>query len=84
MTEAKKRGLKIITELVINHTSDQHPWFQRAHEPPGTDARNWYVWSDTTIAIGDPHHLHGYRKIKLVLGSGRRCLLLASLLLTST
>ena len=48
MTEAKKRGLKIITELVINHTSDQHPWFQRARTSrPGTDARNWYVWSDT-------------------------------------
>ena len=48
MTEAKRRGLRVITELVINHTSDQHPWFKRARRSrPGTDARNWYVWSDT-------------------------------------
>jgi maltose alpha-D-glucosyltransferase/alpha-amylase len=45
--EAHKRGLKVITELVINHTSDQHPWFQRArHAKPGSAARNFYVWSD--------------------------------------
>jgi maltose alpha-D-glucosyltransferase/alpha-amylase len=48
MTEAKRRGLRVITELVINHTSDQHPWFKRARRSgPDTDARNWYVWSDT-------------------------------------
>src|SRR5690606_11235608 len=44
--EAHKRGLKIITELVINHTSDQHPWFQKArHAPPGSPERDYYVWS---------------------------------------
>ncbi len=48
MQEAKARGLRVITELVINHTSDQHPWFKRAkRSPPGSSARNWYVWSDT-------------------------------------
>src|SRR4051794_35766094 len=48
MTEAKRRGLKVIIELVINHTSDQHPWFKRARRSkPGSDARDWYVWSDT-------------------------------------
>jgi maltose alpha-D-glucosyltransferase/alpha-amylase len=48
MHEAKRRNLRIIIELVINHTSDQHPWFQRARASrPGSDARNWYVWSDT-------------------------------------
>ena len=48
MQEAKRRELRVITELVINHTSDQHPWFQRARRSrAGTDARNWYVWSDT-------------------------------------
>jgi maltose alpha-D-glucosyltransferase/alpha-amylase len=47
MQEAKRRKLRIIIELVINHTSDQHPWFQRARASrPGSDARNWYVWSD--------------------------------------
>jgi maltose alpha-D-glucosyltransferase / alpha-amylase len=45
---AHERGLKVITELVINHTSDQHPWFQRARRAkPGSAARNFYVWSDT-------------------------------------
>ncbi|MCX7700256.1 MAG: maltose alpha-D-glucosyltransferase [Gemmataceae bacterium] len=45
---AHARGLRVITELVINHTSDQHPWFQRARRsPPGSVERNFYVWSDT-------------------------------------
>jgi maltose alpha-D-glucosyltransferase/alpha-amylase len=48
MLEAKRRKLRVITELVINHTSDQHPWFQRARRAKaGSAARNWYVWSDT-------------------------------------
>ncbi|MGN6582181.1 MAG: maltose alpha-D-glucosyltransferase [Rhizobiaceae bacterium] len=48
IAEAHRRGLRVITELVINHTSDQHPWFQRArHSKPGSAARNFYVWSDT-------------------------------------
>jgi maltose alpha-D-glucosyltransferase / alpha-amylase len=46
--EAHRRNMRIITELVINHTSDQHPWFQRARRAkPGSRHRNWYVWSDT-------------------------------------
>jgi maltose alpha-D-glucosyltransferase/alpha-amylase len=45
---AHARGIRVITELVINHTSDQHPWFQRARKSPkGSVARNYYVWSDT-------------------------------------
>ena len=45
---AHERGLRVIIELVINHTSDQHPWFQRArHAPPGSPERDFYVWSDT-------------------------------------
>jgi maltose alpha-D-glucosyltransferase / alpha-amylase len=48
ITEAKRRGLRVITELVINHTSDQHPWFRRARRSDAdSSARNWYVWSDT-------------------------------------
>jgi maltose alpha-D-glucosyltransferase / alpha-amylase len=44
---AHDRNLKVITELVINHTSDQHPWFQRARQsPPGSAHRDWYVWSN--------------------------------------
>jgi maltose alpha-D-glucosyltransferase/alpha-amylase len=45
---AHRLGLRVITELVINHTSDQHPWFERARRAPrGSAHRNWYVWSDT-------------------------------------
>jgi len=45
---AHRRGLRVITELVLNHTSDQHPWFQRArHAKPGSRWRDFYVWSDT-------------------------------------
>jgi maltose alpha-D-glucosyltransferase/alpha-amylase len=48
MHEAKRRNLRVITELVINHTSDEHPWVKRAkRSPKGSSARNWYVWSDT-------------------------------------
>lgn len=47
IAEAHARGLRVITELVINHTSDQHPWFQRARRAKkGSAARNFYVWSD--------------------------------------
>jgi maltose alpha-D-glucosyltransferase/alpha-amylase len=46
--EAHRRGLRVITELVLNHTSDEHPWFQRARRaPPGSSARDFYVWSDS-------------------------------------
>jgi len=45
---ADERGLRIITELVVNHTSDQHPWFQRARRAaPGTRQRDFYVWNET-------------------------------------
>ena len=49
LREAHRRGLRVITELVLNHTSDQHPWFQRARRAePGSRERNFYVWSDTS------------------------------------
>ncbi len=48
LREAKYRGLRVITELVVNHTSDQHLWFKRARRAaPGSRYRNYYVWSDT-------------------------------------
>ena len=47
LQEAHNRNLKVITELVINHTSDQHPWFQRARRAPkGSSERAYYVWTD--------------------------------------
>jgi maltose alpha-D-glucosyltransferase/alpha-amylase len=55
---AHKRGLKVITELVINHTSDQHAWFERARRAPrDSPERNFYVWSD------DPNKYAGVRLI---------------------
>ena len=45
---AHARGIRVLVELVVNHTSDQHPWFQRArHAPAGSPERSFYVWSDT-------------------------------------
>ena len=43
---AHARGLRVIADMVMNHTSDQHPWFQEARQP-GSPKRDWYVWSDT-------------------------------------
>ncbi len=52
--EAHKRGLRVITELVFNHTSDQHAWFQRARQAkPGSNHRDFYVWSDTPDKYSD-------------------------------
>jgi maltose alpha-D-glucosyltransferase/alpha-amylase len=43
---AKQRGIRVIIDLVVNHTSDQHPWFQEARRDPKSRFRDWYVWSD--------------------------------------
>ena len=54
LAEAHARGLRVITELVVNHTSDQHAWFQRARRAPrGSAHRNYYVWSDTATEYSD-------------------------------
>ena len=56
--EAHERGLRVITELIMNHTSDQHPWFQAARRAPrGSPKREYYVWSD------DPNKYAGTRII---------------------
>jgi maltose alpha-D-glucosyltransferase/alpha-amylase len=44
---AHKRGIRVIIELVLNHTSDQHPWFQESRKSLDNPRRDWYVWSDT-------------------------------------
>lgn len=51
---AHRRGLRIILELVLNQTSDGHPWFERARRAgPGTRWRNFYVWSDSPVRYGE-------------------------------
>jgi maltose alpha-D-glucosyltransferase/alpha-amylase len=54
LREAHRRGLRVVTELVLNHTSDEHAWFQRARRaPPGSRARDFYVWSDVPTRYAD-------------------------------
>jgi maltose alpha-D-glucosyltransferase/alpha-amylase len=54
LEEAHRRRLRVITELVLNHTSDQHPWFQRARRaPPGSREREFYVWSEKADRYAD-------------------------------
>jgi len=54
LREAHRRGIRVISELVLNHTSDQHAWFQRARRArPGSPARNFYVWNDNTDRYKD-------------------------------
>jgi maltose alpha-D-glucosyltransferase/alpha-amylase len=56
--EAHERGLRVVTELIMNHTSDEHPWFQAARRAPrGSVKRDYYVWSD------DPNRYSGTRII---------------------
>ena len=46
LDEAHKRGLKVILDLVLNHTSDQHPWFQESRSSRDNPKRDWYIWHD--------------------------------------
>jgi maltose alpha-D-glucosyltransferase / alpha-amylase len=53
LAEAHKRGLRIIMDLVMNHTSDQHPWFRAARANRNSIFRDYYVWSDSSMAFRD-------------------------------
>lgn len=50
---AKQRGIRVLIDLVVNHTSDQHPWFQEARSDPNSFYRDWYIWSDKKPANAD-------------------------------
>jgi maltose alpha-D-glucosyltransferase / alpha-amylase len=52
LEESHRRGIRVIADMVMNHTSDQHPWFQESRNP-GSDKRDWYVWSDTDERYSD-------------------------------
>jgi maltose alpha-D-glucosyltransferase/alpha-amylase len=60
LREAHRRDLRVITEVVMNHTSDEHPWFQRARAAkPGSWQRNFYVWADTPEGYPDARVIFG-------------------------
>ncbi|MBU6433878.1 MAG: maltose alpha-D-glucosyltransferase [Nitrospirae bacterium] len=52
LQEAHRRGIRVIADLVLNHTSDQHAWFQEARRSPGSPLRDYYVWSDSDKKYG--------------------------------
>jgi len=54
IAEAHKRGIKVILDLMLNHTSDQHPWFKESASSPESPKRDWYVWSHTDPEWGQP------------------------------
>ncbi len=53
MEEAHRRGIRIIADLVVNHTSDQHPWFQESRQSKDNPRADWYVWSDDDKEYAD-------------------------------
>ena len=82
MKEAHRRGLRVITELVINHTSDQHAWFQRSRRAaPGSRWRDFYVWSDTPEKYQRRQdHFQGFRASNWTWDPVAKAYLLASFL----
>jgi len=52
LAEAHRRGIRVIADLILNHTSDQHPWFQEARSSPQSPRRDYYVWSPTDKTYG--------------------------------
>ncbi|GAC1361184.1 MAG: alpha-amylase family glycosyl hydrolase [Herpetosiphon sp.] len=54
VAEAHKRGIKVILDLVLNHTSNQHPWFQEALNDPASPHRRWYIWSESNPGYKGP------------------------------
>jgi maltose alpha-D-glucosyltransferase / alpha-amylase len=53
LDSAHRRGIRVIIEMVLNHTSDQHPWFQEARSSQDSPRRDWYVWGDTDTRYKD-------------------------------
>ncbi len=56
VAEAKKRGIRILVDFVVNHTSDQHPWFQESRSSRTNAKRDWYIWRDGGGATKPPTH----------------------------
>ena len=78
---AHERGIRVIADLVMNHTSSDRAWFQEARSSPDNPKRDWYVWTDDpTLLLRGADHLRRHRDVELDLGRHGRRLLLASLL----
>ena len=74
-------GMRVIADLVMNHTSTDHPWFQESRTDPTGPYGDWYVWGDDDHALErGAHHLRRHRAVELDVGPGARPVLLASLL----
>ncbi len=54
LEEAHARGIRVIIDMVLNHTSSEHPWFTEARQDPNSPKRDWYIWSDTDPAYAGP------------------------------
>jgi alpha-amylase len=54
LAEAHKRGIRVIIDMVFNHTSDQHPWFKEAKKDTNSKYRDWYIWSETNPGYKGP------------------------------
>ena len=78
---AKDRGLRVIVDLVVNHTSDQHPWFQDARSRPYSKYRDYYVWREERPIHQMPNRSSGRRGRHLVLRLCRPAVVSAPLLL---
>ena len=73
---AHSRDMQVMIELVVNHTSDQHPWFQAArHAPPGSPERNRYVWSDDDRKLGGARGVAYTRSLWLRRRPAAHCML---------
>src|SRR5438876_6734500 len=71
LSKAHQRGLRVITELVINHTSDQNPWFQKSRRAaPGSPEREFYVWSDSPETYSEARII--FKDLKPRTGRGIR------------